>query len=76
MNNIKMGQLESEQNSMFYNFCLEKHIPKNYPLRRINKLLNFKEIRKHLDSFYSHTGKPSFHPWFSNTCDFSLFLTD
>ena len=57
-----MGQLESEQNSLFYDFCLEKHIPKNHLLRRINKLLNFKEIRNHLDSFYSHTGRPSIDP--------------
>ena len=39
-----------------------KHIPKNHLLRRINKLLNFKEIRNHLDSFYSHTGRPSIDP--------------
>lgn len=57
-----MGQLESEQNSLFYEFCLEKHIPENHLLRRINKLLDFKDIRNYLDSFYSHTGRPSIDP--------------
>lgn len=57
-----MGQLESDQNSLFYDFCLEKHIPKNHLLRRINKLLDFKEIRKYLEPFYSHTGRPSIDP--------------
>ena len=57
-----MGQLESNQNSLFYEFCLEKHIPKNHLLRRINKLLNFQEVRDYLEPFYSHTGRPSIDP--------------
>ena len=57
-----MGQLESEQNSLFYEFCLEKYIPENHLLRRINKLLDFKDIRNYLDPFYSPTGRPSIDP--------------
>lgn len=57
-----MGQLQSEQNALFYDFCLEKHIPKNHLLRRIDKLLDFTEIRKHLEPFYSHTGRSSIDP--------------
>lgn len=57
-----MGQLQSEQNSFFYDFCLEKHIPKNHLLRRIDQLLDFNDIRKYLKPFYSHTGRPSIDP--------------
>lgn len=57
-----MGSLPSEQNALFYEFNLEQHIPDNHLLRQIDKLLNFDQIRQHLHSFYSHTGRPSIAP--------------
>jgi len=57
-----MGHLQSEQNSLFYDFCLEERIPKNHLLRRIDKLLDFSDIHNHLKPFYSHTGRPSIDP--------------
>ncbi|MCW3110995.1 MAG: putative transposase [Segetibacter sp.] len=57
-----MGQQPAQQNALFYDFCLDRHIPDNHLLRHIESFLDFTEIRKHLESFYSHTGRPSIDP--------------
>lgn len=57
-----MGQLPAAQNSLFYDFCLESHIPEDHLLRRINRFLDFDQIRHHLEPFYSNTGRPSVDP--------------
>ena len=57
-----MGQLPAAQNSLFYDFCLERHIPPDHLLRQIDQFLDFDQIRRHLHSFYSHTGRPSIDP--------------
>ena len=57
-----MGQLPAAQNSLIYDFCLEKHIPSDHLLRRINNFLNFDAIRQHLQPFYSDIGRPSVDP--------------
>jgi transposase len=57
-----MGQLPAQQNALFYEFCLEKHIPDEHLLRQIDQFLDFDQTRIHLDPFYSHTGRPSIDP--------------
>ena len=57
-----MGQLPEAQNTLFYEFCLETHIPKDHLLRHINLFLDFNKIKQHLKPFYSHTGRPSIDP--------------
>lgn len=57
-----MGQLPAAQNSLFYDFCLERHIPEDHLLRRIDQFLDFDQIRDYLKSFYSMTGRPSIDP--------------
>ncbi len=57
-----MGHLPAAQNSLIYNFCLEKHIPADHLLRRINDFLDFDVIRQHLQPFYSDIGRPSIDP--------------
>jgi transposase len=57
-----MGQLPAQQNALFYEFCLEKHIPEDHLLRQIDQFLDFDQTRVHLDPFYSHTGRPSIDP--------------
>ncbi len=57
-----MGQRPSQQNELFYDFCLEKHIPHDHLLRQIDQFLDFESIRSHLKSYYSHTGRPSVDP--------------
>jgi transposase len=51
-----------QQNTLFYEFCLEKHIPEDHLLRQIDQFLDFDPVRVHLDPFYSHTGRPSIDP--------------
>ncbi len=57
-----MGQLPAQQNALFYEFCLEKHIPEDHLLRQIDQFLDFDQAREHLGPFYSHTGRPSIDP--------------
>jgi len=57
-----MGQLPAAQNELFYDFNLEQRIPGNHLLRKIDQFLDFDQIRSHLHSFYSHTGRPSIDP--------------
>ena len=57
-----MGQLAANHNALFYDFNLEQRIPDNHLLRKIDQFLDFDQIRSHLHSFYSHTGRPSIDP--------------
>ncbi len=56
------GQLPPDQNTLFYDFSLERHIPKDHLLRHIDQFLDFDQIHQHLQPFYSHTGRPSIDP--------------
>jgi len=57
-----MGQLPPDQNNLFYDFCLEKFVPDNHLLRKIDALLDLSSLRQHIDDYYSHTGRPSVDP--------------
>lgn len=57
-----MGQLAADQNALFYDFNLEQRIPDDHLLRKIDQFLDFSQIRSHLHSFYSYTGRPSIDP--------------
>jgi transposase len=57
-----MGELAPDQNNLFYDFCLEQQVPTNHLLRQINQVLDLGNLRQHLHSYYSHTGRPSIDP--------------
>jgi transposase len=57
-----MGFQTDSQDRLFYSFNLEDHIPQNHLLRGINQCLDLSELRQHLASYYSHTGRPSIDP--------------
>src|SRR3970282_1660550 len=57
-----MGQLPAGQSTLFYDFCLDDHIPRDNLLRQIDRILDLSELRKHLAPSYSHTGRPSIDP--------------
>ena len=57
-----MGQLPPGQNALFYEFCLEKHVPPDHLLRQIDTFLDLRHLREHLTDFYSTTGRPSIDP--------------
>lgn len=57
-----MGQLPARQNALFYEFCLGKHISPDHFLRRIDTFVDLDNLRRHLTTFYSTTGRPSVDP--------------
>jgi transposase len=57
-----MGQRGGTQDKLFHSFNLDDHVPRDHLLRGIDQVLNLGDLRKHLASFYSHTGRPSIDP--------------
>ena len=47
---------------LFYDFCLDEHVPSDHLLRRIDRHLVLDELRQALKPFYSSTGRPSIDP--------------
>ncbi len=45
-----------------YGFSLERHVPDNHLLRKINRFVDLSEVRTHLEPYYSETGRPSIDP--------------
>ena len=50
-----MGEQPSNQNTLFYEFCLENYLSQNHLLRRIDPFLNLSALRESLSPFYNHT---------------------
>ena len=57
-----MGRHSWGQENLFYVFDLDKHVPADYLLRAINQLLDFGDLRTHLEPYYSKVGRPSIDP--------------
>jgi len=57
-----MGERAVAQESLFYSFSLERHVPADHLLRSIDRFVDLASIREHLRSFYSETGRPSIDP--------------
>jgi transposase len=57
-----MGRLDDRQHSLFYNFCLEDHVPQAHLLRQIDKVLDLSDVRQKLAPYYSDIGRPSLDP--------------
>ena len=57
-----MGQQVGEQKQLFYSFNLDHHVPSDHLLRGTDQFLDLSELRAHLVSFYSLTGRPSIDP--------------
>ena len=53
---------QAEPAQLFYDFCLEDHVPDDHLLRRIDPFLDLSEIRASLQSHYSQFGRPSVDP--------------
>lgn len=56
-----MGE-QAAPERLFYDFCLEDHVPAEHLLRQIDRVLDLSEVRRDLKPFYSHTGRPSVDP--------------
>jgi transposase len=57
-----MGRQEDRQQTLFYDFCLEDHVPQDHLLRRIAAVLDLGEVRQQLAPYYSVMGRPSLDP--------------
>jgi transposase len=57
-----MGERTVAQEALFYEFCLERHVPSDHLLRSIDRFVDLSGIRAHLRPFYSDLGRPSIDP--------------
>jgi transposase len=57
-----MGERRVMQEALFYGFSLERHVPDNHLLRKIDQFVDLSEVRAHLEPYYSETGRPSIDP--------------
>jgi transposase len=59
-----MGRRTGNQSQLFYLFNLERRIPADHLLRRINPVVTriLVEVRERLAPFYSDIGRPSIDP--------------
>jgi len=54
-----MGERRVMQEALFYGFSLERHVPDNHMLRKIDRFVDLSELRAHLGPYYSEVGRPS-----------------
>src|SRR6202790_5328949 len=57
-----MGDRQVQQDALFYEFSLERHVPEPHLLRAIDRFVDLDGVRAHLAPFYSETGRPSIDP--------------
>ena len=48
--------------ALFYGFSLERHVPSDHLLRKIDRFVDLSEVRAHLEPYYSEIGRPSIDP--------------
>src|SRR5271166_3061096 len=56
------GERQVQQDALFYEFSLERHVPEKHLLRAIDRFVELDGVRAHLAPFYSETGRPSIDP--------------
>ena len=57
-----MGERQVQQDALFYEFSLERHVPGGHLLRSIDQFVELDGLRRELAPFYSETGRPSIDP--------------
>jgi transposase len=57
-----MGERRVIQEALFYGFSLERHVPNDHLLRKIDRFVDLSEVRTHLEPYYSEVGRPSIDP--------------
>src|SRR5947208_8009997 len=57
-----MGERGVQQDALFYEFSLERHVPERHLLRSIDRFVELSELRRELARFYSSIGRPSIDP--------------
>ena len=54
-----MGERGVMQETLFYGFSLERHVPDDHLLRKIDRFLDLSDARARLGSYCSDIGRPS-----------------
>ena len=57
-----IGGRKVMQEALFYGFSLERHVPDNHLLRKIDRFVDLLGLRAHLGPYYSDVGRPSIDP--------------
>jgi transposase len=57
-----MGERRVMQEALFYGFSLERHVPDDHLLRRIDRFVDLSELTAQLGPYYSDVGRPSIDP--------------
>ena len=57
-----MMGLQGTPARLFYDFCLDEHVPSDHLLRGVDRHLELDELRQLLKPFYSQMGRPSVDP--------------
>jgi hypothetical protein len=57
-----MGERRVMQEALFYGFSLERHVPDNHLLRKIDRFVDLTGLGAHLGPYYSDVGRPSIDP--------------
>src|SRR5213596_3657556 len=57
-----MGERRVQQEALFYEFSLERHVPEKHLLRSIDRFVELDGLRQELAPFYSEMGRPSIDP--------------
>jgi hypothetical protein len=57
-----MGERKVQQDALFYEFSLERHVPEKHLLRAIDRFVELDGLRRELEPFYSAIGRPSIDP--------------
>jgi transposase len=54
-----MGERRVMQETQFYGFSLERHVPSDHLMRKIDRFVDLSEVRAHIEPHYSEVGRPS-----------------
>src|SRR6516225_10321926 len=57
-----MMGVQAAEARLFYDFCLDDHVPSDHLLRSVDGHLDLNSLRQTLKPFYSWTGRPSIDP--------------
>jgi len=57
-----MGERQVQQDALFYEFSLERHVPADHLLRSVDRFVELDGVRCELAPFYSEKGRPSIDP--------------
>ncbi len=53
-----MGERQVAQETLFYEFSIERHVPAEHLLRAIDRFVDLGDLRRELAPYYSHTAVP------------------